>query len=398
MGLPKTATAAPSDRLHPPTPPILMNTTYWLLLDVSVLFGVMLLTGIIIPQILLIAFRKNLFDTPDPRKIHKTEIPRLGGIAFFPSILLVFFLLYGFGIMIGNDVLVSYLLRNIQPICFFSAGAILLYLTGMADDLVGVKYRAKFIVQILSAVFVIIGGLEMDSLHGFLGIYGIPQAIAIPLTVLLIVFITNAINLIDGIDGLASGLSAIACAFYAFVFINAELYIFSALAVAVLGTLIPFFVYNVFGNPAKHRKIFMGDTGALTVGLFLSVMCLRLCQLEKVTDGVNPAVIALAPLLIPCLDVVRVYLHRLRAHRNPFLPDKTHIHHKLLAAGMGQRTAMMAIIGSSALWTAANYWLSHMVDITVLFVCDLALWILVNNLLCRSIRSREKALSQTLYE
>lgn len=177
-----------------------MNTTYWLLLDVSVLFGVMLLTGIIIPQILLIAFRKNLFDTPDPRKIHKTEIPRLGGIAFFPSILLVFFLLYGFGIMIGNDVLVSYLLRNIQPICFFSAGVILLYLTGMADDLVGVKYRAKFIVQILSAVFVIIGGLEMDSLHGFLGIYGIHQAIAIPLTVLLIVFITNAINLIDGID------------------------------------------------------------------------------------------------------------------------------------------------------------------------------------------------------
>lgn len=371
---------------------------YWFLIDLSVLLCVMLLTGIIIPQILLIAFRKNLFDTPDPRKIHKTEVPRLGGIAFFPSILLVFFLLYGFGIMSDDKLLIPYLYRNIQPICFISAGAILLYLTGMADDLIGVRYRAKFIVQILSAALVITGGIKLNGIHGFIGMSDIPEIVAIPLTILLIVFITNAINLIDGIDGLASGLSAIACLFYTFVFIKADLYLFSALAVAALGTLIPFFLYNVFGNPHKHRKIFMGDTGALTIGLFLSVMCIRICQIEEIANGVNYAVVAFAPLLIPCLDVVRVYLHRIKAHRNPFLPDKTHIHHKLLALGMKQRAAMMTIIGCSVLWTAANYLLSHYIDITLLFVCDLALWIIVNSIMTRMIHVKEQILCCKLYD
>lgn len=372
--------------------------THWLYIDLTVLLCVMLLTGILIPQILLIAFRKNLFDTPDPRKIHTSAVPRLGGIAFFPSILLVFFLLYGFCILADDNELLPYLYRNLKSICFISAGAILLYLTGMADDLVGVRYRAKFIVQILSAIMVITGGIEVNDLHAFFGITHIPEFLAIPLTILLIVFIINAINLIDGIDGLASGLSAIACAFYAFVFMQLELYLFSAVAVAVLGTLIPFFLYNVFGNPHKQRKIFMGDTGALTIGLFLSVMCLRICSIHDEAGEANHAVIAFAPLLIPCLDVVRVYFHRIRAHRNPFLPDKTHIHHKLLALGMGQRGAMMTILGCAVVWTFINYMLSPYINITVLIGCDILLWIGVNALLTRAIHAREKVLSETLYE
>ncbi len=370
----------------------------WLLIDLFVLASVMALTGIIIPQILLIAFRKNLFDTPDPRKIHKTEVPRLGGIAFFPSIMLVFFLLYGFGMMSDDKSLVTYLYRNLQPICFISAGGILLYLTGMADDLVGVKYRAKFIVQTLSAALVITGGMKINNLHGFMGITHLPETVAIPLTMLVIIFIINAINLIDGIDGLASGLSAIACAFFTFVFIKAELYLFSALAVATLGTLIPFFLYNVFGNPQKHSKIFMGDTGALTIGLLLSAMSISICQIDTIDGHDNTAVIAFAPLLIPCLDVVRVYLHRIKAHRNPFLPDKTHIHHKLLALGMRQSAAMMTIIGSSALLTLANYLMSGHVGITTLFTCNLAVWIVANTILTHAIHARERRLSMSLYD
>lgn len=370
----------------------------WILIDLAVLVCGIVLTGIIIPQILLIAFRRNLFDTPDPRKIHQTEIPRLGGIAFFPSILLAFFLLYGFGIMGGGTQLVMYLYTNLQFLCFISSGAILLYLTGMADDLVGVRYRAKFIVQAIAAGLIMIGGIELNNLHGFFGITHLSEAVTIPFTLLIILFIINAINLIDGIDGLASGLSAIACAFYTYVFIEVELYIFSALAVATLGTLIPFFVYNVFGNPQKRRKIFMGDTGALTIGLFLSVMSIRICQIETFPNDYNPAVIAFAPLLIPGLDVVRVYFHRIRARRNPFLPDKTHIHHKLLALGLGQRVAMMTIISSSALLTLANYFLSQYVEVTVLLLCNLILWIVINALLTYSIRKREKQLGTKLYE
>lgn len=372
--------------------------TQWLLIDSIVLASVMVLTGILIPQILLIAFRKNLFDTPDPRKIHKTEIPRLGGIAFFLSIMLVFFLLYGFGTMSGDNSLIHHLYTNLQSISFISAGAILLYLTGMADDLVGVKYRAKFIVQTLSAALIITGGIEINDMHRFAGIMHLPEFVSIPLTILLIVFIINAINLIDGIDGLASGLSAIACVFFAFVFIKTELYLFSALAVATLGTLVPFFLYNVFGNPQKHRKIFMGDTGALTIGLLLGVMSIRICQIEIIPGNYNAAVIAFAPLLIPCLDVVRVYLHRIKAHRNPFLPDKTHIHHKLLALGLKQRVAMLTIIGASALLTLTNYFLSAHIGITTLFVSNLILWIVVNTILTYSIHTRERRLLTNLYD
>lgn len=372
--------------------------TTWLLIDLAVLACVSLLTGIIIPQILLIAFRKKLLDEPDPRKIHKTEVPRLGGIAFFPSILLGLFLLYGFGQKYGGPEMTALLIRNLQSLCFVSSGAILLYLTGMADDLVGVRYKAKFVMQTLSALFVILGGLYLGDLHGLFWLHRLPMVAAVLVTVLLMVYIINAINLIDGIDGLASGLSAIACAFYTYVFFKAGLYLFSALSVATLGTLIPFFIYNMFGNPQKHKKIFMGDTGSLTIGLYLSVMSLRISRIGEMPDGCNQLVIAFAPLLIPCLDVVRVYLHRLRAHRNPFLPDKTHIHHKLLALGMPQRLAMVTIIAFATLLTLLNYWLSMHMEITWIFIADLTVWVGANALLTRAIHRRESRLNRTLYE
>ena len=372
--------------------------TKWIFIDLSVLFCAMVLTGIIIPQILHVAFRKQLFDVPDPRKIHKLEVPRLGGIAFFPSIMLVVYLLYGFGTLYGDAEVHRLLDNNILVFSFITSGSILLYLTGMADDLVGVRYKAKFVMQVLSAVFIIFGGLQVESLHGLLGLHELPTVMSVTLTLLLIVFITNAINLIDGIDGLASGLSAMASAFYAYVFYRANLFVFSAFAIATFGVLMQFFYYNVFGNAEKRRKIFMGDTGALTIGLFLSVMGLRVCQLEDIVNGSNPGVTAFAPLLIPCLDVVRVYFHRLKARRNPFLPDKTHIHHKLLAMGMKQRYAMMTIVSISLLLTLSNYWLSRYVSITVLFTIDIVVWILANIMLTRSIRARERRLGKVLYE
>lgn len=372
--------------------------TVWSLIDIAVLFLVTLLTGIIIPQILLIAFRKNLFDEPDPRKIHKTEVPRLGGIAFFPSILFALLLLFGLGIMNGDQSVTGLLYSRVVPLCFTGCAAILLYLTGMADDLVGVRYRAKFVMQTLAALLIIAGGIRIQNLHGFCGIHEMPYWVSLGVTALFIVFVINAVNLIDGIDGLASGLSGVACAFYAIVCLRNGLYTYSALAAATSGTLLPFFFFNVFGDALKHRKIFMGDTGALTVGLFLSVMCISICRLDMPAHRGNSAVIGVAPLLIPGFDVIRVYIHRIRSNRNPFLPDKTHIHHKLLALGMRQRRAMMTILGSSALLTAANYCLSPFVDITLLFIGDVILWVAVNMLMTRKIHAREKRLGVKLYK
>lgn len=372
--------------------------TQWIYVDLAVFWIVAILAGFIIPQILLIAFRKNLFDDVDPRKIHKGAVPRLGGIAFFPSILFSVLFMFGICCQFLPELLDNVFQSSLTGMCFIACAVIILYLVGMADDLIGLKYRAKFVAQIFAAALIIFGGLHLSDLHGFLMIGNMPSAISIILTALLIVFITNAINLIDGIDGLASGLSAIACAFYGVILFRVGLHIYAMIAFATLGALLPFFYYNVFGNANRNKKIFMGDTGALTIGLILSTLSIRVCQIDDDYLYHNPAVVAFAPLLIPCFDVVRVYLHRLRAHRNPFLPDKTHIHHKFLALGMRQRVAMPLILLSSIGLILLNYWLSTSINITLLFALDLALWILANTLLTKSIRRRERRTGLVLFE
>ena len=371
---------------------------HWILVYITVFLIVVVLAGIIIPRILLIAFRKNLFDDEDPRKIHHGAVPRLGGIAFFPSILFAIMFVLGacqlfFPGSIGDDI--KY---NLATFCFIACAVIILYLVGMADDLVGVKYRAKFVAQILAALFIVAGGISLNDLYGFLWIDLLPDYAAWTLTILLVVFITNAINLIDGIDGLASGLSALACAFYGIIFFKAGLHVYAMLAFATLGALVPFFYYNVFGDPTRHSKIFMGDTGALTIGLILSVLSIRTTQIHKFDVISDPAVLAFAPLLIPCFDVVRVYLHRLKAHKSPFLPDKSHIHHKLLALGLSQRLAMPVIISASFLLIIFNYLMCTRINITLLFVIDLGVWIVANMILSRAIRRRQRRTGVILYK
>lgn len=371
---------------------------YWFLVYTVCLVFVLLLTGVLIPQILLIAFRKNLFDLPDNRKIHTTPIPRLGGIAFFPSILFTVAVAFGIFRQYFPDLLADVPESSITNLCFMVCAVVTLYLVGIADDLIGVRYSAKFAVQIIAATLVIVGGLQLDNLHGFIFIGQLHPVVSVVLTILLTVFITNAINLIDGIDGLASGLSAIAAAFYGLVFCSAGLHVFAMVAFCTLGALVPFFYYNVFGNAAKHGKIFMGDTGALTIGLLLSVLSIRICNIPGDALGVNPAVVAFSPLLIPCCDVVRVYLHRIKAGRNPFLPDKTHIHHKLLALGMRPRVAMPTIVAASLILTILNYILSQHLDITLLFILDLAIWIISNMALSRRINALTARSSSSLHD
>ena len=364
------------------------NTDLWII-NVSLVFVLcVFLAGIVIPQILLIAFRRKLFDVPDERKIHQGAVPRLGGIAFKPVIFFSVFLLLGIDMMVGHTEVLSEIGKDAQPLFFGFCSIIVLYLVGIADDLIGVKYRAKFFVQVLCGVMLIAGGVYLDDLNGILGIHELPAWIGYLLTVLATVFIINAINLIDGIDGLASGLCSIACLFYGVIFFLFEKYIYSMLAFATLGVLMPFFYSNVFGKVEHHKKIFMGDTGSLTIGMMLCFLSIRLVQCGADEGGkiLNPMILAFSPLIIPCFDVVRVYLHRVRNGKNPFLPDKNHIHHKLIAIGMKQRTVMILIIAVSLLFTLGNILLSKYIEINLLLVIDIAIWTLVNIGLSRRIK------------
>lgn len=376
------------------------STLFWLENDLLSFAISALLAGIIIPKILLIAFRKNLFDEVNERKVHRGVVPRLGGIAFFPAMLFALFLVIAINLRIGSGLMNVALASKIVPLSFEICAIILLYLVGIADDLIGVRYMAKFVVQIISAVLLVCSGMYVANLYGILWINEIPIWLSCLFTAFIVVYVVNAINLIDGIDGLASGLSTIALVFYSIVFFQGGEYIFSLVAAATAGTLFPFFYYNVFGDPNKQKKIFMGDTGALTTGMVL-VFC-AIAVMSARTDFLNvdynPAMVALSPLIIPCFDVFRVYFHRVRHHRNPFLPDKCHIHHKLLALGFNQAAALMLILGASVAFIGINILLSPYVNPTLLLILDVLIWTCGNMGLTKAIRIRERKTGKVLYE
>ena len=352
---------------------------FWILNCLLVFAICMLCAGILIPQILLIAFRRNLFDEVDERKIHHGTVPRLGGIAFVPVIFFSTILLCGIHIAMGNESFIDLFASNARALCFAVCCLLVLYLVGIADDLIGIRYSAKFVAQILCSVMLIAGGLTINNLHGILGIYILPDWISWLLTVLFVVFIINAINLIDGVDGLASGLSSVALLFYGYFFVLEERYIFAMLSFAAIGVLLPFFYYNVFGRAERRRKIFMGDTGSLTIGFLLCFLGIRLITCIPDDEGLpNPLLIMLSPLAIPSLDVLRVFIHRKRLHKNPFMPDKSHIHHKLLAAGMVQRGVMLVIVFGTVVLTFLNIFISRYIEVTILALIDIVLWTVFN--------------------
>ena len=363
----------------------------WIVNILSVFFLCVFFAGIVIPQILLIAFRRRLFDEPDERKIHQCVVPRLGGMAFKPVVFFSFVLLLAVNVSTGHDELLKEIGAEALPLAYAFCAIIMLYLVGIADDLIGVRYRAKFFIQIVCGIMLVAGGVELSDLHGMLFIHSMPSWISIPLTVFVTVFIINAINLIDGIDGLASGLCIIAFLCYGITFLIYGQHTNALLSFSTAGVIIPFYYYNVFGRIEKNTKVFMGDTGTMTTGIMLCYLSIRLTHIaDTLPSHVNPFVLAFSPMLIPCLDVVRVYIYRVCHGKNPFLPDKNHIHHKMLALGMPQRVAMVTIVMVSAVFTLMNFVLSAFMAVTWILLIDVIVWTIANIAISRAIRKRSK--------
>ena len=373
-----------------------MQTSLFLLF--GFLFAVSL-GMVIIPRILVISHKKRLYDVPDARKVHTMPVPRLGGLSFFPVILMSMFLVIGFRLYFW-DVNVSGLSFNmLYEYLFLFVGMTLLYLVGVCDDLVGVGYRYKFAVQIAAAFLLVLSGNWFDSFGGLFGIYSVPVWVGVPFTVFIVVYITNAINLIDGIDGLASGLCCIALSVLSVIFFLRGQYVYALLAICTLGILMPFWCYNVFGNANRGHKLFMGDAGSLTLGYVISFLIIHMSVTNEGSPTLsNPyMVIAFSTVLVPLLDVIRVVLHRLREHKNPFLPDKNHFHHKLLRTGMRVRMVMVCIIAISAFFILLNSSLAWRVDITYLFFLNLFCWSILHVGLNGLIkRNRERKESEQL--
>lgn len=358
---------------------------YWLLLGGFILSG--LLGLIILPNILFVSHKKRLFDMPDARKVHTAPVPRLGGLAFLPVILVTVFLIMGIYLFVTDFQNTPSLVRFFQMLMFLFAGMTLLYLVGEADDLVGVGYRYKFLIQTVAAALIVLSGNWLGSFAGLFGIENVPAWIGMPVTILAIIFITNAINLIDGIDGLASGLSIISLLTLTVLLLMNSSFSYTLFAVATLGIVLVFWFYNVFGNAMKGHKLFMGDTGSLTLGYILSFLTIHLSQDISGEHGKWQMIVAFSSLLVPMFDVVRVSLHRIRKGRSPFLPDKNHIHHKLIRAGMKKTGhVLVTILGIDLFFIVFNALLAGRLNITLLLFCDIAIYTSLQFIINRFIR------------
>ena len=354
--------------------------THYLYILLSFLLS-MICGFIFIPQIIGYCKRKRLYDLPNQRKVHKNAIPRLGGVCFMPSMIItsmVALMVYD-GVSGGRHVTLS------LWTCLFFISLLLIYSVGIIDDLIGLDATTKFFVQIVAASLMPISGLYINNLYGFLGFHEIPAYVGMPLTVFIIVFIDNAINLIDGIDGLAGGLALLGLAGFVACFISEGIWTYSILIAGLMGVLVSFLYFNMQGDPQKDRKIFMGDSGSLTLGFILGFLFIKLAM-----D--NPTVIPYSSqrlllsftfLVVPMLDVVRVVCSRI-IHRRPlFDADKNHLHHKLLRCGMNQHTALAGILSLAVVFTTINMFLAKVlsIGITWIVLADCLLYIAFNYLL-----------------
>ena len=347
-----------------------------------------ILSVVVLPRIIFVSYKKKLFDIPNARKVHDTPIPRLGGFSFYPILTFTITLTTAIRYLHGEPITGIDLLQTFMQFIFLMAGGTLLYLMGLYDDLVGVRYYKKFIIQIISACFFPLAGLWINNFGGLFGIYEISPSIGMPFTVILVVFITNAINLIDGIDGLASGLSSISLFVITLLCFHYKHYIYASLALSLLSILAVFFVYNVYGRAENLHKIFMGDTGSLTIGYVISFLAIHLCINTPTFISRGNLMIVFSTLLIPCFDVIRVMYDRIVTHHNPFKPDKNHIHHKLLRTGMHVRWVMATLLFVSIFFIALNYWWERCsgISLTILLFVDIALWFLMNQIINYFIR------------
>ena len=349
--------------------PLKSKISIFLCLALSFIFSF-----IFLPQIMKISKRKRLYDIPDGRKSHGEKIPRLGGLAFFPAIVLTMSLVIGYRYLIGFP-LNEQLTGNIfLEFLFLSAGCLFLFMMGIEDDLIGVRYRKKFLTQFFVASLLPVSGFYLTNLYGLFGLYEIPAYVGVPLTILLIVYITNAVNLIDGIDGLAAGGSTFSFVVIGSMFWDKGLWLYSMLAFSAAGCLIPFLYFNIWGR--KARKMFMGDAGSLSLGFLLSFLIIKFpAYISETEPDVKNLVIPFTLLFIPMFDACRVMVVRALHHQPLFLADRNHLHHKCLSAGMTHLKATELVLAFSVALLVLNSWLVDICNINILLVIDLLLGI-----------------------
>lgn len=297
------------------------------------------LTYLIIPVLQRLAKAKNLFDLPDHRKKHETPTPSLGGLALFMSFLVM--------------ALIAPEINQLPQSNFILLAVFILLIVGVYDDLVEIRALHKAAFQMLVASILFFAGFRIEGMIGGLDIGQIPLIASYGITVFFLMLIINAYNLIDGIDGLAGSLGLHATIVFAWLFHSAGLAGWSLIAIIMSASILGFLRYNF-----NRATIFMGDSGSMFIGLMIGVFSLKYLQCcGPQTAGTYNVLIIMSIVIIPVLDLLRVFSMRILGGHSPFAADRTHIHHILLNNGLHTTSICISLILFNLLLVLSATWL-----------------------------------------
>jgi UDP-GlcNAc:undecaprenyl-phosphate GlcNAc-1-phosphate transferase len=315
---------------------LLIATNKYMLYIAAMLLSLALCTSAI-PRIIYISKKKKLFDFPDnDRKLHSDVIPNLGGVAIF----------------LGFSVIGSLFIKTAEfdKWNYIIAAILILFITGIKDDLINVNPAKKFIAQLAASVIIAyFADIRLDNFHGFLGIFELPYWVSLGFTIVGCTFISNAFNLIDGIDGLAASIAIISTLFLGFAFHISNNVSLACISFSLMGAIIGFLKFNI--QPAR---IFMGDSGSLVIGFTIAVLAILLTKNVHHFEGNilfhSPKAVLLATLsilFIPIFDTFRVFAARIIKGNSPFNADRTHLHHYFLDLGCSHTKTVIILASVS---------------------------------------------------
>ena len=300
---------------------------------------------VMIPVIIRVAKQKQLMDVPNGRSSHSNVTPSHGGTAIFASIIIVYSLL-------------ADITATTNKLYLLIPALVILFFIGLKDDILVASAYKKLIAQMLAALVIVVGAdIRIGNFFGLLNIYELSYPLSVGISVFVLVVVTNAYNLIDGIDGLAGGLGIVAAALFGTYFFHMGFYQESVLCAALIGALSGFLYFNF----SLTNKIFMGDSGSLVMGFTLAVMGLQFLQVNELMNPVirisNAPTLAILIFAIPLFDTLRVFVQRILNGKGPFHPDRTHIHHFLIDSGFTHAKATLILTMISIGLSLTGYFL-----------------------------------------
>ncbi|MBO5759488.1 MAG: undecaprenyl/decaprenyl-phosphate alpha-N-acetylglucosaminyl 1-phosphate transferase [Rikenellaceae bacterium] len=310
-----------------------------LLVGILIAFAVALaVTALMHPRVAKFAQKRNVVDNPNARKLQRNPVPVMGGVAVF------------FGLVSG--LCVSGIFVNVNELLPVVVAMSVMLCVGVIDDVSELSPWLRFVIEIAVVLMLIFTThISLDSLQGLWGFYDLPLWLSAPLTVFAVVGMINAINLIDGVDGLSSGFCMMASIAFGALFIMTGNYDMAVLTAITMGSLMPFFFHNVFGD---RSKMFIGDGGSLMMGVAMStyvvaVISVRDEAFDAMPDGMGLVAFTMAVMAVPVFDTLRVMTMRILRRTSPFRPDKTHLHHLFIDLGFSHIATTLSVLSLNLL-------------------------------------------------